>query len=201
MKKLGLRFENIDNIKPYKMQLSPDAIKSLGLNKKGTHPNDFIIKYLGDKKLFDSIQKEWANHVNKTLPKHVEESCLWCNKKSTNEEDKKCDPYHLEAGMNYFLAAIEYVRIVQSNKHLIKGDEIHKSLTIKFFECFMFSDGRVIFDLEMLTMYCLKAGFLTLSQIFANNSSLQNLSLINDAIDKLKSERLQFKTVAKGRVT
>lgn len=192
MKKLGLRFENIDKIKPYKMQLSPDAIESLGLNKKGVHPDEFIIKYLGDKKLFDNIQKEWANHVNKTLPKHVEENCLWCNKKSTNEEDKKCDPYHLEAGVNYFLAAIEYVRIVQSNKRLIKGEGILKSLTFKFFECFMFSDGRVIFDLEMLTMYCLKAGFLTLSQIFSNNSALQTLSIINEAIDNLKSERLNF---------
>lgn len=189
MKKLGIRIENIENTKTKFVQLPKETMDKLN-KQSGKTPHDYIKRYLNNKKLHDKIWNQYTEYVNKTLPKDVKQSCQYCNGDSKNVEDKKCSIYYSEAQINYFFASHEFVSIVEKNKNLIKGNELKRKLTIQFHECFLFQDGRVFFDLEKMAMYCLKAGFFTLSKIFANNSALQNLSIINNTIDELNTEEL-----------
>ena len=191
MKKLGIRIKDIEKHKPTIVKLSTETVKGLKPKKNEKSVNDYISTYLG-RKLFDAVQQEWDKCFNKSFPKKLKEDCLWCTGKSKKEEDKNCSTYRVECQINYFLAAQEFVSFVENNKQLIKGEQLKKELTIKFFECFTFCEGRVIFDLEKMILRCLHSGFLTLSQILAKNEPLQSLSIINSSIDKLNSEKLEF---------
>ena len=188
-KQLGIRLENIDTLKTKTIKPTKELAEYFK-KQAGKPPYEYIKEYLNDNKLFNSISEKYISYVNKTLPKEVKASCQWCNGNSKDKDDKKCNNYHSEAQMNFFFASYEFVSLVERNKHLIKGNELKKRLTLQFYECFLFSNGRVIFDLEKMAMYCLNAGFLTLSKIFANNSALQNLSIINNTIDELNTEEL-----------
>lgn len=190
MKKFGIRFTDIDKIKTQSIKLDPGTAEKLGFNKNAKSPTDYIKKYLNDTQIFDNVQNQFNSYVEKTLPDNVKQNCKWCLGEKTDESNKKCTMYYREAEVNFYFASYEFVRIVENNKHLIKGNALLKSLTIKFFECFAFNDGRVWFDLEKMTMHCLKAGFMTLSQLFSQNSNLQNLSIISAAIQNIDDEQL-----------
>lgn len=191
MKKMGIRFKDIDNQKTAVLKLAPETAKKLFPKNNQKKVNDYIIDYLGEK-LFDEIQEEWDKCFNKSLPKGFKESCIWCTSKIKKEEDKKCASYNAECSINYFFAATEFVRTVENNKELIKGYQLKRELTVKFFECFTFQGGRVTFDLEKMTFSCLRAGFYTLSNILSENKPLQSLSMINESIDNLNTEKLRF---------
>lgn len=189
MKKLALRFEDIDHVKRIPIKLSQETIDHLD-KQKGKPASEYLKEYLNDNKLYNSFSKKYIDFVNKTLPKRLQESCLYCNGDSNDTRDKKCNSYHDEAQMNFFFASHEFVTVVEHNKHLIQDKVIRKKLTLQFYECFAFNNGRVIFDLEKMAILCLKAGFLSLSKVFANNTALQNLSIINHAIDELNDQEL-----------
>ena len=189
MKNLALRFKNIDNLKPTTVKLPQETIDYLD-HQTGKPPYEYIKVYLKDNKLYKSISEKYIDYVNKTLPKKTKDSCQYCNGDSKDENNKKCNNYHNEAQMNFYFASFEFVSVVERNKHLIKDNTLRKKLTLQFYECFAFSNGRVIFDLEKMAMLCLKAGFLSLSRVFANNSNLQNLSIINSTINELNDEEL-----------
>lgn len=188
-KQLGIRLKDIDTLKTEVVKLPKETMDYLN-KQSGKPPYEYIKRYLNDNKLYDKLSEKFIEYVNKTLPKRVKASCQWCNGNSKDKEDKKCNNYHTEAQMNFFFASYEFVTIVERNKHLIKDKEIRKNLTLQFYECFAFSNGRVLFDLEKMAMLCLKAGFLSLSKIFTNNTALQNLSIINNTIDELNDEEL-----------
>jgi hypothetical protein len=99
--------------------------------------------------------------------------------------------------MNEFFAVWWFVNIVENNKQLLSDKDALKKLSIKLYECFLFKDGRVFFDLRKLTMYCLEQGFLTLSKIFAKNDKINSLEIINQAIENLDSEYLSIKMFEK----
>lgn len=188
-KQLGIRYENIETTKLTKIKLPKETADYLN-SQAGKPPYEYIKEYLNDNKLYIELSTKYIEYVNKTLPKEVRVSCQWCNGDRKNEDDKKCSIYQIEAQTNFFFASYEFVVTVEKNKHLIKDKKIRKSLTLQFYDCFAFSNGRVLFDLEKMAMLCLKAGFLSLSKIFANNTALQNLSIINNTIDKLNDEEL-----------
>lgn len=192
MKHIELRIEDIENTKTNFIQLPKGTLKSLE-KKHGKAPSHYIIKYLGSSELFDEIFIKFTHYVHNTLPERIKSSCTYCNGDSENELDKKCTGYGVEANMNLFFATHNFVSVVEHNKHLINKPEDLKELTINFYECFLFNNGRVIFNVDKMTMHCLKTGFRTLSQEFENNQSLETLSNINNTLDKLNNEFLEFK--------
>jgi len=192
-KKTGIRINDIETIKPHFIKLEPDALERLGFKKNNAKSlNDYLIDYLGDKSLFNKFDKRWSEAINKTLPKRVKESCLFCNGKSTDDMDKKCGLYHTEASMNYTIATSEFISIIEKNKHIFKEKQTKKNLTIKFFEGFLFQDGRVFYSIDYIVMECLKEGFLSISQFFSENSILTNLEIINNSLDSLNDEQLKI---------
>lgn len=197
MKHLSLRFTEIEKEKPVIIKPNPEMKKWFdNQNKGGRHVNEYLADYLGSTSLFLAVQKKYNDYITKTIPQNVKEKCLWHDclggGNSKNELDKNCYLYYTEGTINHMLAAKEFVTIVQSNKHLIKGEKNLKSLTIQFYECFSFYDGRVVFAMEKMVMHCLHQGFLSLSQLFSKNKPLQNLNIINDNIYVLKSNQLEF---------
>lgn len=197
---LHFGFTDITNEKIYKLELSEDEKAKLGFNSKNEKTIwDYYDSYLIDKRIKDKLQEKFEEYINKTLPKELKESCLWCNGKSKNENDKKCTNYKLEGSMNLFFATWWYVNLVENNKHLLSDKKLLNDLSINFYECFLFKDGRVFFNLKKLTMFCLEKGFITLSILFAKNDKIQNLEIINQAIDKLDSEYLSITMFDKGK--
>lgn len=195
-------FNNIAKEKIYKLELSEEQKEALGFNKNKNDKTiwDYFDNYLNDKKLKEYLNTEFTKAINKTLPKEVKEACLYCtgNDKNIKEEDRKCYNYLVEGQMNEFFAVWWFVNIVENNKQLLSDKEALKKLSIKLYECFLFKDGRVFFDLRKLTMYCLEQGFLTLSKIFAKNDKINSLEIINQAIENLDSEYLSIKMFDKG---
>lgn len=192
MKQIGIRIENIENVKTNTIQLPKGTLSSLD-KKFGKTPSDYLIKYLGSDELYDEIFTKFSQYLHATLPTKVKAPCLYCNGNSENESDKRCATYSVEANMNLFFASREFVSVIENNKLLINKPKDIKELTLKFFECFLFNNGRVIFNIDRMTIYCLKVGFKTLSQIFDNNEPLNNMSNIVDALDDLNSQFLEFK--------
>jgi len=194
-------FNDIAKEKIYKLELSEEQKEALGFNKNKNDKTiwDYFDNYLNDKKLKEYLNTEFTKAINKTLPKEVKEGCLYCtgNDESVKEEDRKCYNYHVEGQMNEFFAVWWFVNIVENNKQLLSDKEALKKLSIKLYECFLFKDGRVFFDLRKLTMYCLEQGFLTLSKIFAKNDKINSLEIINQAIENLDSEYLSIKMFEK----
>lgn len=194
-------FNDIAKEKIYKLELSEEQKEALGFNKNKNDKTiwDYFDNYLNDKKLKEYLNTEFTKAINKTLPKEVKEACLYCtgNDKNIKEEDRKCYNYHVEGQMNEFFAVWWFVNIVENNKQLLSDKEALKKLSIKLYECFLFKDGRVFFDLRKLTMYCLEQGFLTLSKIFAKNDKINSLEIINQAIENLDSEYLSIKMFEK----
>lgn len=194
-------FNDIAKEKIYKLELSEEQKEALGFNKNKNDKTiwDYFDNYLNDKKLKEYLNTEFTKAINKTLPKEVKEGCLYCtgNDESVKEEDRKCYNYHVEGQMNEFFAVWWFVNIVENNRQLLSENEALKKLSIKLYECFLFKDGRVFFDLRKLTMYCLEQGFLTLSKIFAKNDKIKSLEIINQAIENLDSEYLSIKMFEK----
>jgi len=194
-------FNDIAKEKIYKLELSEEQKEALGFNKNKNDKTiwDYFDNYLNDKKLKEYLNTEFTKAINKTLPKEVKEGCLYCtgNDENIKEEDRKCYNYHVEGQMNEFFAVWWFVNIVENNKQLLSDKEALKKLSIKLYECFLFKDGRVFFDLRKLTMYCLEQGFLTLSKIFAKNDKINSLEIINQAIENLDSEYLSIKMFEK----
>ncbi len=194
-------FNDIAKEKIYKLELSEEQKEALGFNKNKNDKTiwDYFDNYLNDKKLKEYLNTEFTKAINKTLPKEVKEGCLYCtgNDESVKEEDRKCYNYHVEGQMNEFFAVWWFVNIVENNRQLLSENEALKKLSIKLYECFLFKDGRVFFDLRKLTMYCLEQGFLTLSKIFAKNDKINSLEIINQAIENLDSEYLSIKMFEK----
>ncbi|MWB94016.1 hypothetical protein GON26_06555 [Flavobacterium sp. GA093] len=203
IEKLHIGFKDIHNEKIYKLDLSEEQKKALGLNNNKSDKSiwDYFDAYLSDKKLKEHLITEFQKSIDKTLPKAVKESCLYCtgNDKTIKQEDKKCYNYLVEGQMNEFFAVWWFVNIVENNKQLLFEKEALKKLSVKLYECFLFKDGRVFFDLKKLTMYCLEQGFLTLSNIFAKNDKIHSLEIINRAIDDLDSEYLSITMFDKGK--
>lgn len=194
-------FNDIAKEKIYKLELSEEQKEALGFNKNKNDKTiwDYFDNYLNDKKLKEYLNTEFTKAINKTLSKEVKEGCLYCtgNDESVKEEDRKCYNYHVEGQMNEFFAVWWFVNIVENNRQLLSENEALKKLSIKLYECFLFKDGRVFFDLRKLTMYCLEQGFLTLSKIFAKNDKINSLEIINQAIENLDSEYLSIKMFEK----
>ena len=194
-------FKDIEKEKIYKLELSEEQKEALGFNKNKNDKTiwDYFDNYLNDKRLKEYLSTEFAKAINNTLPKEVKDSCLYCtgNDKNIKDEDRKCYNYHAEGSMNEFFAVWWFVNIVENNKQLLSEKEALKKLSIKLYECFLFKDGRVYFDLRKLTMYCLEQGFLTLSKIFAQNDKINSLEIINQAIENLDSEYLSIKMFEK----
>ncbi len=191
-KKTGIRIKDIENIKPHFIKLDSKTKKVLGLDNKQKTASDYLKEYLGENKLFDSYNEKWIEAINKTLPKRIKENCLYCNGNSSDEMDKKCTLFHTESQMNLFFATREFVAIIEQNKHLFNDKQILKKLTIKFFEGFLFQDGRVFYSIDAIVMECLKEGFYTISQFFSNNPNFVNLELINNSLDVINDELLQI---------
>jgi hypothetical protein len=192
-KKTGLRINDIETVKPHLIKLKPEAIEGLGFKKTNSKSfNEYFIEYLNDEKIFNSFDKNWTDAINQTLPKSIKDSCLWCARKSTNEMDKKCGLFHAEGEINYTIASSQFISIIESNKHIFTDNQIIKKLTIKFFEGFVFQEGRVFFDIDGIVMECLNEGFTKISKIFSENDSLKNLEIINDSLEVLNNQQLQI---------
>lgn len=195
IEKFHIGFDDIENQKFHRMKASEELKEALGINKHKNQKtvHEYFDEYLGDKKTKQYLQSEFHKSIENTLPKNVKESCLYCNKRSKDKNDMKCQSYQIEGDMNVFFAVWWFVNIVENNKLLLSEKKAIKELSIKLYECFLFKDGRVYFDLRKLTMYCLEQGFLTLSRIFAENDKILNLEVINKTIENLDSEYLSIK--------
>lgn len=194
IEKLHIGFNDIENEKIYKLNLTEKQKKALGFNTNKNTVWDFLDTYLADKKLKEYLHDEFLNTIHKTLPKEIINSCKYCtgNDKSVLEEDRKCYNYFKEGQMNEFFALYWFINIVENNKHLLTDNKAIKNLSIKFYECFLFKNGRVFFDLRKLTMHTLEQGFLTLSKVFAQNDKINSLEIINQTIDSLDSQYLSI---------
>lgn len=191
-RKTGFRINNIENVKPHYIKLDKEYIKEIFDKKKHKTANDYIKEYLIEKKLYQNFDKAWKEAIDKTLPKKVKENCLWCNGKSDDILEKKCSLFHNESQINYLFASQEFVTIIEQNRHILKDNQTIKRLTIKFFEGFLFQDGRVFYSTDAIIMECLKEGFLSISQFFSNNDELKNLEIINNSLHVINDEQLQI---------
>ncbi|MCP2028040.1 hypothetical protein L1276_003208 [Flavobacterium sp. HSC-32F16] len=190
---LQFGFVNIEDEKVYSVKLSDKQKEQFGFNNNEKSVWDYFEAYLEDNKLKDFLSNEFTKKINETFPKELKASCIYCNGNSKKEEDKKCYNYHVEGRLNEFLAVWWFVNIIEQNKRILYEKATLRSLSIKFYECFLFKNGRVAFDLRKITMYCLNQGFLTLSKIFSKNDKIKNLEIINRAIDELDTEYLRIK--------
>lgn len=189
---IGVRIKDVETIKTVTVQLAPEVIKALGFDDERSSHVFYLKKYLG-LKVYDFVMDKFNAFAKKSIPEHLKKDCLYCTGQSTNKDDKSCNGYTAELHLNFAIAATTFVNIIEHNKHLISEPNQIKNLTLKFYQCFVLIDSRLAFDLRKITMHCLEEGFLTLGKVFSSNDALQNLAIINKAIDEISTEERKSK--------
>lgn len=189
---IGVRIKDVETIKTVTVQIAPEVIKALGFDDERNSHIFYLKKYLG-LNVYDFVMDKFNAFAKKSIPEHLKKDCLYCTGQSTNKDDKSCNGYTAELHLNFAIAATTFVNIIEHNKHLISAPNQIKNLTLKFYQCFVLIDFRLAFDLRKITMHCLEEGFLTLGKVFSSNDALQNLAIINQAIDEISTEERKNK--------
>lgn len=154
---------------------------------------DYLKEFLLSKRNFEQANKAIAKAKTQSLPKDIKVDCKYCNGTSKDELDKKCDRYYLQMDMSFVLASSEFVTIVLRNKHIYDNKKQLLQLTVNFFNCLIFINGKglMYFDLDKMSRYVLSAGFLSSTELFSKSEALNNLTIINNSIDILEQEEIQ----------
>lgn len=153
----------------------------------------YLTKFIGGEKNYEIAFDAVKDCMKKALPKDRKENCKYCLGLSDERGDKLCEKYNSQMMFTYFIASNEFLRIVFRNKFLLTNKVVLQKLTINFFDCLHFIEGqgKMYFDLDKMCRYCLHAGFLSLSKMFAKSSSLNNIKIINESLNALQEEELE----------
>lgn len=190
----GLRIEDIENAKIHKLDATDENLKALGIDKnsKEKSVSDYIIEYVG-KKDFDRIHKVFINTLDKSGEK-IKIKCKYCATQESNDEnDKLCKPYHTEAMINKHIAELEFVSVIEQNKHFFQNKEQLRNVTYSFYESFNFKEWRVYFSTRTIFMNCLNYGLITIADILQKSKHFERMSIIKDSTHSLEMQNLEHK--------
>jgi hypothetical protein len=160
---------------------------------------DYLKEFLATKKNFNVVNGAFLVAMKDALPECLKTQCLYCNGESDEEADKACQKYYLQMQVTFVVAANEFVRIILSHQYIYKNKQALYNVTQDFFRSLVFikGEGKMYFDLDAICRHILKAGFFSLSEMFAKSKPLQNLQVINDSIDDLEKRKLENEIFAK----
>ncbi|NDI99433.1 hypothetical protein GWA97_10145 [Flavobacterium sp. LaA7.5] len=194
--KYGFEINIPEGDKIVKIPTSPKLQKYLKENFfKGKSYVDYIKEFLITEKRFNTINTAFIKTMRESIPGCLKLGCIYCSGKSNDDNDKACQKYYLQMEITYAIAASEFVNLIISNRHIYDNKQILLDVTHNFFKCFYFvkNKGLMYFDLEKMCMYTLNAGFLSISQILAKSSTLNNLRVINEHITYFDEKKLENK--------
>lgn len=193
---LGIEFEK--NQKVTILNVGQEVTDYL-LPKNAKDHSYYIKKFIGGQKNFDIVNKAFQVSMKKAIPDNLKDECLWCQGKSKDEADKKCNLYYWQMEATYMMAATEFVLLVRHNKNVLRDPVYIQQLTIEFFNSFHFIKNRgvVYIDLDLILRHTLNAGFLSLSKMFSQSKTLNNLKFINKSLDEIDLRELQNDTLQK----
>ncbi|MFD0963826.1 hypothetical protein [Pseudofulvibacter geojedonensis] len=159
----------------------------------------YLKKFIGGEKNYEIAFDAVKDCMKKALPKDRKEKCKFCLGFSDDKGDKLCEKYNAQMMFTYFVAGNEFLRIVFRNKFLLTNKVVLQKLTINFFDCLHFIEGqgKMYFDLDKMCRYCLHAGFLSLSEMFAKSSDLNNIRVINNTLNEIDSGIIENKVLQK----
>lgn len=153
---------------------------------------DYLVDFLGSKKELEENETNLNKLLHESLPTDIELNCTFCNGDSKDANDRNCQPYLSQMQVSYFLAGTSFVNIVLSNKHIYNDKLALKNLTLKYFDCLHFINGKgeLYLDLDELAKYTINSGFVALSNMFRKSPDLVNLQVINDGLDAIDQKIL-----------
>ncbi len=195
-KKIGYEINIPENSKLVYVPFSEEMNEFFTTLNKNNYTH-YLTKFIGGKKNYDIAFNAVKDCMIKALPKNRKENCKFCLGHSKERGDKLCERYNSQMMFTYFVASIEFLNIVSKNKHLQKNRAILQKLTINFFKCLHFIEGqgKMYFDLDKMCRYCLQAGFLSLSEMFAKSSNLNNIKVINNTLNEIDSGIIENKVL------
>ncbi len=190
----SFRIKNINDISIQTIQLSEETQEALGINKNEKVASDYLKEYTGVK-IFEELESIFYDTLEKSKSDSFRKQCKYCTSKEIklNESDKLCTKYHYEIQLNRFMAEREFIGIVERNKHLFKDKKQLTRLTIAFYECYLFQDYRLYFNVDKLSIITLKEGLYSISDILEKSEYFQRMKLINEARHDLEMRNLNYK--------
>ncbi|MDD7886124.1 hypothetical protein [Flavivirga sp. 57AJ16] len=158
---------------------------------------DYLTEFLASKKNYEIAINAIHDAMERSLPKEIKKKCQYCNGESEDKCDKKCTKYVLQMQMTFMVAANEFIHIVFKNRFIYNNKSNLQKLTIEFFNCFRFIEGKglMYFDLDQMCRSALNFGFLSLSELFAKSETLNAYTIINQTLDSINDEDLQNKVL------
>ena len=188
-------FEIPENQKPIKLDLGDEMKDYFDKLFKGKNHIDYLKEFLITEKNYKIVKDAIDKAKQDALPLEIKNDCLYCNNKSDDENDKKCNKYYAQMNLTYGVALSEYIKIVLNHKHIYQNKKLLLKLTEKFIKCFSFINGKglMYFDIDELIRHTLSIGFLSISQIFSNSKVLNNLKDINLSLNSIDEEKSQNK--------
>ena len=188
---IGIEYNIPKGSKLSTIPVDPEAIKRLFPKNEKTY-HDYLIEFLGSKKIFDEKMSQLNKKMEAAYPKGIKENCIYCNGESENKDDKNCAKYTAQMQSSMFWAGMAFVNSVIRNKHILKDFDSRKKLAEKFFDCLHFINGRGVMylDLDELSRYTIQAGFISLSKMLASAPHLKSLAYINNSLDEIDQTQI-----------
>ncbi|MCD2259585.1 hypothetical protein [Psychroserpens luteolus] len=159
----------------------------------------YLTEFLGSEKNYKIAYRAFEQAMDKSLPNDRKSKCKYCLGETTDKGFKLCQKYIMQMQLTYVIASNEFISIVFQNRFIYNDKENLQKLTVNFFNCLKFieNEGKMYFDLDLISRYALNAGFLSLSQMFSRSETLTAYKIINESLDSLTEQGLQNKVLEK----
>lgn len=190
---IGFEITMPEDSKPVFLKLPKNARNYIKKHFSSQKDHTYYIKeFLKTEDNFKVVNTAFIDAMKKALPTCLKTQCLYCSGKSTEEGDKACYKYYAQMQLTYTLAATEFVRLILAHQYIYQNKKALFQVTQDFFRSLIFinGEGKMYFDLDAICRHILNAGFISLSEMFANSDSLNNLKIINYTIDNIEHKKL-----------
>lgn len=195
------------NIEPRKegefdvaIKMPPEFMEHIRSLNPGKSAKDYLKEYIGKKEYnygYSSIRKA----IGLAVPLDIKKGCPKCDesvpKPVIEEKDVyilgNCDSIKSEMEGTFFLAELEFVNLVQKNKHLLQDKVQLKQLCREFFLCFRYIEGggKLYFDLSRMHRSLLQHGLLSIATLLDKQTTLKSLNYINEALDEINMKSIE----------
>ena len=169
-------------------------LDTFDINKEIERNVNLIKKYLNDDKLY----KDWVQYLDEqihlSIPDAVKMECKFCIGASEVKEGMACTDYFIEAKNSFYFPIIMHVGLIENNQHIFKSKELIQSLTIKLFENFEFSEGKLLFNAEAYDSMLFTNSLMLLRESFKELETREAIKIISESIEELETHKVIAKS-------
>ncbi|WP_282113037.1 hypothetical protein [Maribacter stanieri] len=169
-------------------------LDTIDLNKEIERNVNLIKKYLKDDNLYNDWVQYLDEQIHLSIPDAVKKECKFCIGVSEVKEEMACTDYFIEAKNSFYFPVIMHVGLIENNQHIFKSKELIQSLTIKLFENFEFSEGKLLFNAQAYDSMLLTNSLMLLRESFKELETREAIKVISEAIEELETHKVIAKS-------